>query len=70
VLDAIRDAADDLGNTPAICAKSYVHETVVNAFEDGALEQFAETLRSSRSSTRAEKLLAQIAVQVKPEIVA
>jgi hypothetical protein len=22
----------------AICAKSYVHETVVNAFEDGALE--------------------------------
>jgi hypothetical protein len=47
-----------------------VHETVVNAFEDGALEQFAETLRSSRSSTRAEKLLAQIAVQVKPEIVA
>ena len=27
VLDAIREAADDLGNTPAICAKSYVHET-------------------------------------------
>jgi DNA topoisomerase-1 len=26
VLDAIRQAAADLGNTPAICARSYVHE--------------------------------------------
>jgi DNA topoisomerase-1 len=25
VLDAIRAAANDLGNTPAICGKSYVH---------------------------------------------
>jgi DNA topoisomerase-1 len=58
VLDAIRQAADDLGNTPAICAKSYVHETVVNAFEDGVLEQFAERLRSSRSNSRSEKVLA------------
>jgi DNA topoisomerase-1 len=67
VLDAIRKAADDLGNTPAICAKSYVHETVVNAFEDGVLEQFAETLRVSRSNSHSEKLLAKIATQVKPE---
>jgi DNA topoisomerase-1 len=65
VLDAIRQAADDLGNTPAICAKSYVHETVVNAFEDGVLEQFAERLRSSRSNSRSEKVLAQIAAQVR-----
>jgi DNA topoisomerase I len=70
VLDAIRQAADDLGNTPAICAKSYVHETVVNAFEDGVLEQFTEQLRSSRSHSRGEKVLAQIAAQVKPQIAA
>jgi DNA topoisomerase I len=70
MLDAIRQAADDLGNTPAICAKSYVHETVVNAFEDGVLEQFAETLRSSRSNSRSEKVLAQIAAQAKAEIAA
>jgi DNA topoisomerase I len=69
VLDAIRQAADDLGNTPAICAKSYVHETVVNAFEDGALEQFAEQLRSSRSNSRSEKVLAQIAAQVQADVV-
>ena len=70
VLDAIRHAADDLGNTPAICAKSYVHETVVNAFEDGVLEQFAERLRSSRSNSRTEKVLAQIAAQVKADAAA
>jgi DNA topoisomerase-1 len=70
VLDAIRQAADDLGNTPAICAKSYVHETVVNAFEDGVLEQFAETLRSSRSNGRSEKVLAQLAAQVKVDTAA
>jgi hypothetical protein len=28
---------------PAICVKSDVHEAVVNAFEEGVLEQFAET---------------------------
>jgi hypothetical protein len=41
---------------------------VVNAFEDGVLEQFAEQLRSSRSHSRGEKVLAQIAAQVKPQI--
>jgi DNA topoisomerase-1 len=50
VLEAIRLAATDLANTPAICAKSYVHESVVTAFEEGVLEQFAETLRNCRSS--------------------
>ena len=70
VLDAIRQAADNLGNTPAICAKSYVHETVVSAFEEGVLEQFAERLRSSRSNTRSEKVLAQIAARAKADIAA
>lgn len=60
VLDAIRAAAAELGNTPAICGKSYVHETVVNAFEEGMLEQFAEMLRSARSSNRREKVLARV----------
>ena len=60
VLEAIRAAADDLSNTPAICAKSYVHEAVVTAFEEGILEQFAETLRACRSSARREQVLAQV----------
>lgn len=60
VLEAIRAAADELANTPAICAKSYVHETVVNAFEEGILETFAEELRNSRSIAKREKVLAQV----------
>jgi DNA topoisomerase I len=64
ILDAICAAAAELGNTPAICRKSYVHETVVNAFEDGALERFADTLQASRSSARSEKLLAKVAAKI------
>lgn len=60
VLEAIRAAADDLANTPAICAKSYVHETVVNAFEEGILEKFADELRNSRSVAKREKVLVQV----------
>jgi len=58
VLDAIRLAADDLANTPAICRKSYVHETVLTAFENGVLERFASSLNGSRS--RRERLVAKV----------
>lgn len=60
VLEAIRAASVDLANTPTICGKSYVHATIVTAFEDGVLEQFAEQLRSSRSISRREQVLAQV----------
>ncbi len=60
VLDAVRAAADELANTPAICRKSYVHDTIVTAFEDGILERFAATLKGQRSQTRREQLLAQV----------
>jgi DNA topoisomerase-1 len=60
VLAAVRKAADDLANTPAICRRSYVHASVVTAFEEGVLESFAETLKRSRSATRREQLLTRI----------
>jgi DNA topoisomerase-1 len=60
VLDAVRAAADELSNTPAICRKSYVHDTIVTAFEDGILERFAATMKGARSQTRREQLLAQV----------
>ncbi|HET9904407.1 MAG TPA: DNA topoisomerase IB [Xanthobacteraceae bacterium] len=60
VLQAIRLAAEDLANTPAICARSYVHETVISAFEEGVLDSFAETLRSTRSKARREKVLGEV----------
>jgi DNA topoisomerase I len=60
VLEAIRAAADKLSNTPAICRKSYVHDTIVTAFEDGILERFAATMKGQRTPNKREQLLAQV----------
>ena len=60
VLEAVRAAADELSNTPAICRKSYVHDTIVTAFEDGILERFAATMKGCRSQKRREQLLAEV----------
>jgi DNA topoisomerase-1 len=60
VLTAIRAAAESLANTPAICRKSYVHQSVVAAFEEGMLEQFADALKHCRSTTRRAQLLTEI----------
>jgi DNA topoisomerase I len=60
VLEAVRAAADELSNTPAICRKSYVHDTIVTAFEDGILERFAATMTGYRTQKKREKLLAQV----------
>lgn len=60
ILTAIRETAEQLVNTPAICRRSYVHETVVTAFEKGILEKFSQTLKSCRSPGSREKVLAQI----------
>src|SRR4029079_6857791 len=60
VLDAVRAAADELSNTPAICRKSYVHDTIVHAFEDGILESFSATIKGYRTQSKREALLAQV----------
>ena len=45
VADAIKRVSQQLGNTPAICRKCYVHPAVIEAFEQGAmvLERAVET---------------------------
>jgi DNA topoisomerase I len=60
VLDAVKAAAENLHNTPAVCRRSYVHDTIVTAFEKGVLENFSEILKSCRSSVRREQFLAQV----------
>lgn len=60
VLEAVRAAADELSNTPAICRRSYVHDTIVTAFEDGILERFAATMKGYRTQKKREQLLAQV----------
>ena len=60
VLEAVRAVAEDLDNTPAICRRSYVHDTIVTAFEDGVLETFADVLKKNRSGVHRERLLARV----------
>jgi DNA topoisomerase-1 len=60
VLEAVRIAAENLANTPTICRKSYVHQTVVAAFEDGMLQRFSDALKGCRSMTRRAQLLTEI----------
>jgi DNA topoisomerase-1 len=50
----MQTVADRLGNTPAICRKSYVPERLVAAFERGKLPA------DSRTSGASEKLLAEL----------
>jgi DNA topoisomerase-1 len=38
---AVADVAEHLGNTPAICRKSYVHPAVIDAFLEGGLRRIA-----------------------------
>jgi DNA topoisomerase-1 len=61
VVSAIRDTADQLGNTAAVCRRSYVHPVVVEAYLDprlrGALLGAAEAAGSAPAgTTRAEEL--------------
>lgn len=60
ILDAVRAAAEDLANTPTVCRRSYVHDTVFAAFENGALRRFSPKLKQCRSEAGREKILAQI----------
>jgi DNA topoisomerase-1 len=60
VKEAVTAVSEELANTPTICRKSYVHQTVVAAFENGRLEKFSATLKGRRSPARREQLLAQV----------
>lgn len=60
ILDAVRAAAQELSNTPAVCRRSYVHDTVFAAFENGALYRMSARLRQCRSPAPREQILAQI----------
>ena len=46
VREAVSAVAEDLANTPAICRRSYVHDTVVAAFETGKLQRLAPKLKA------------------------
>ena len=61
VLRAIEAVAERLGNTPAICRKSYVHPMVLDAYLDGALLQTVKQ-RAQEQWTEIGKLRPEEAV--------
>jgi DNA topoisomerase-1 len=58
VKQAIQIAADDLTNTVTICRKSYVHEAVVEAFEQGKLSSVKKS--ASGRYPPARQILAEV----------
>jgi DNA topoisomerase-1 len=60
ILAAVRAAAAELSNTPTVCRKSYVHDAIFAAFENGALRRFSAELKQCRSPTGRERVLARI----------
>ncbi len=57
VCGVIKDVAAELGNTPAVCRKSYVHPAVINAFAAGRFLESRARGRLSAAETRVLKLL-------------
>ena len=58
---AVQSVASQLGNTPAVCRKGYIHPSVLNAYEDNDMyEKWAQAHRAARARaglTREESAL-------------
>jgi DNA topoisomerase-1 len=55
VKEAIASAAEELANTPTVCRKSYVHDSVVEAFESGKLKRL-----KAKAATKIDLLVAVV----------
>jgi DNA topoisomerase-1 len=51
--EVVSAVAEELANTPTVCRKSYVHEAVVTAFEQGALTRLGKPPRSAAKKAQA-----------------
>jgi DNA topoisomerase-1 len=59
IVGAMRAAAEELGNTPAMCRKSYVPASLVSAFEDGRLHRRANSGQAGSAKLLVELTAAQ-----------
>ncbi|GGC54897.1 DNA topoisomerase IB [Chelatococcus reniformis] len=57
ILEAVRQVADGLSNTPAVARKSYIHASVIDAFEAGRLMRLRKRMKAKPFSPRRERLL-------------
>ena len=58
VREAVVEIAEELANTPTVCRTSYVHDSVIAAFEAGALKR--PRIRKAKSPATQAELLARI----------
>lgn len=58
VVEAVRQVAEQLGNTPSVCRKSYVHPAVIESYTDGEILKAFET-RVNRELPRSSHALQQ-----------
>lgn len=49
IATAVNRAAEQLGNTPAVCRKCYVHPEIIDAYLDGSLEALTASKASRKS---------------------
>lgn len=57
VREAIKATSQELGNTPAVCRRSYVHPAVINGYLAGQLGQLPNAGRTKRGLQREEHIL-------------
>ena len=56
VVAAVKATAKSLGNTPAVCRKSYIHPAVIGAYLDGSLIPKLNEWKSKTSSNSSRRL--------------
>lgn len=49
---AVKEVAEQLGNTPAVCRKCYIHPEIIDSFLDGTLTPALESAASGRRTVR------------------
>jgi DNA topoisomerase I len=59
VVRVIREVSAQLGNTPAVCRKSYIHPKVIEAFASGTLPSQRSVRRLAKDEVRVLRLLKQ-----------
>lgn len=63
VVEAVKTAAEVLGNTPAVCRRSYIHPLVIESFEAGELPSQLKSIKRRkppRELTNAEHVFAEL----------
>lgn len=56
ISQTMKVVSEQLGNTPAICRKSYVHPGLLEAYSDGSLKKFLESRKRKNVEEHAEEV--------------